>query len=59
MRQPELNRELRAIRALARADLADRLTCLVIALAVVALVIVPVAHLLGGPVAHLAAMLPR
>lgn len=59
MRQPEFDRELRAIRALAHADLADRLACLVLALAAVALVILPIAHLLVGPVAHLAAALPR
>lgn len=57
MRQPEFNRELRAIRDAARADLADRLTCVVLALVMVVVLILPMAGLLHGLLAHLQAVL--
>jgi len=59
MRQPDYDREMRAIRTAVLADRAEFATCLVLAFTVVALVIVPVAHLLHGMLAHLAVALPR
>ena len=59
MRQPDYDREMRAITAATRADRAEFLTCLVLAFIVVGAIIWPVAHLLAGLLAHLTAMLPR
>ena len=59
MRQPDYDREMRAITAATRADRAELLTCLVLALVVVGAIIWPVAHLLSGLLAHLPAALVR
>jgi len=59
VRQPDYDREMRAITAATRADRAEFLTCLVLAFAAVAAIIWPVAHLLAGMLAHLPAVLPR
>jgi hypothetical protein len=59
MRQPDYDREMRAIRTAVLADRAEFVTCLVLAFTVVALVIVPVAYLLHGMLAHLPTVLAR
>ena len=59
MRQPDYEREMRAVTAATRADRAEFLTCLVLAFAAVAAIIWPVAHLLAGMLAHLPAALVR
>jgi len=59
VRQPDYEREMRAVTAATRADRAEFLTCLVLAFAAVAAIIWPVAHLLAGMLAHLPAVLPR
>jgi len=59
VRQPEYDREMRAITAATRADRAEFLTCLVLAFIVVGAIIWPVAHLLSGLLAHLPAALVR
>ena len=51
MRQPDYEREMRAVTAATRADRAEFLTCLVLAFAAVGAII--------WPVAHLPAVLPR
>src|ERR1700759_4337559 len=55
MRHPDYEREMAAIRNAARADLTDRLIILVFALVAVAAIIWPVAHLIGGMLAHMQA----
>lgn len=59
MRQPDYEREMRAVTAATRADRAEFVTCLVLAFIVVGAIIWPVAHLLAGMLAHLPAALVR
>jgi len=59
VRQPDYEREMRAVAAATRADRAEFLTCLVLAFIVVGAIIWPVAHLLSGLLAHLPAALVR